>query len=113
MKTLKEIQPINLLVKYKLTERYSEYKEKFNLFVEKYNIQINEFNPELNLKIGDIVEFKNGFDVPMITEILGFNKETNKVYMLWDCYWNGIDLNEGNYKIKNYCQPSKYNIIKL
>ena len=59
-------------------------KENRNNFTEK--------NEKFNLKVGDIIEFKNGYDVPMSTKIIAFNAKTGNAYVYWDCYWVDLDL---------------------
>lgn len=86
----KKPKPINLIEKYPSQE--NDIREKFEAF--KYKIAgFNTENVEYDLSIGDIILFKNGYDVEMITEILGFDSEGD-CYLLWDCYWSPIRLNE-------------------
>lgn len=87
-------EPINLLEdKYVKEHRYlfNEYKNKLKFFTET--------NDKLGLKAGDKVTFLNGYDVLMMTEILGFD-EDGKAYMLWDCYWFAVDLVDRQYKLQ-------------
>ena len=49
---------------------------------------------DFNLKTGDIITFKNGYDVTMSTKIIGFDVLDGKCYLFWDCYWFGISLKE-------------------
>ena len=50
-------------------------------------------NEKYNLKKDDWIHFKNGNDVPMIGKIFAFGKN-NTAYMLWDCYWSSIRLED-------------------
>ena len=86
----KKQKPINLIEQYAAQE--NDIREKFESF--KYKITgFKTENIEYYLSIGDIILFKNGYDVEMITEILGFDSEGD-CYLLWDCYWLPIRLNE-------------------
>ena len=51
-------------------------------------------NEKHNLKVGDMVVIKNGYDIPMRRKIIAFNNETGGAYLHWDCYWMEIDLEE-------------------
>lgn len=86
MKTTETLIPWNLIEKYK----NSDIKEKFEIFKIELNF-FSEENPDLDLKKGDVILFKNGYDIEMISEILGFDKEGH-AYMFWDCYWCAINL---------------------
>ena len=58
-------------------------------------------NELYNLKVGDIITFKNGYDIPMTTKIIAFNAETGNPYMYWDCYWVDLDLEKRLLKAKD------------
>ena len=78
--------PFDLLERYKdsdIRREFNSFKYKLNFFSEK--------NKEFGLKMGDIILFKNGYDIEMISEILGFDEE-GRAYMFWDCFWFSIDL---------------------
>lgn len=62
--------------------------------------EVSEKSQKLGLKKGDVVEFFGGFSnhLRYITEILGFDNETGKAYMLWDCYWFPVDLEKREVK---------------
>lgn len=47
-----------------------------------------------NFKRGDALYFKNGYDIPMVAKIIGFNKESSEVYLDWECFWFGLDISE-------------------
>lgn len=67
-------------------------------------VNANKFtnkNEKYNLKIGDIITFKNGYDIPMSTKIIAFNAETGNPYMYWDCYWVDLDLEKRLLKTKD------------
>lgn len=81
-------EPINLLETSKFND---EYRELFNEWSKDHTVV--DTNEELGLSKGDVILFKNGFGIEMISEILGFD-EIGKAYMLWDCYWFAIDLKE-------------------
>ena len=50
---------------------------------------------------GDIITFYGGYtgDILFKSKITGFDKEGD-IYVLWDCYWAPIRLNDVNRKIK-------------
>ena len=58
-------------------------------------------NEKYNLKVGDVITFKNGYDIPMRTKIIAFNAENGNPYMYWDCYWVDLDLEKRLIKTKN------------
>ena len=58
-------------------------------------------NEKYNLKVGDVITFKNGYDIPMRTKIIAFNAENGNPYMYWDCYWVDLDLERRLIKTKN------------
>lgn len=58
-------------------------------------------NEKYNLKVGDIITFKNGYDIPMSSRIIAFNAETGNPYMYWDCYWVDLDLEKRLLKAKD------------
>ena len=96
-----EMLHINLLNKYIENGNDILYREKFDKF--KHKIEgFKETHDELDLKIGDIIEFNGGYnnDIRYTTEILGFDSD-NDIYLLWESYW---------YPIKN---DNKRNIIKV
>ena len=53
-----------------------------------------ELLPELdNLKVGQMLYFVNGYDVPMVFKIVGLTKPDkygNCIYLDWDCFWSPI-----------------------
>lgn len=91
-----------------LTE-YKNHKSIYDLFA-KFKPRIDNFsdeNKEFNLKTGDTILFLNGYDLPMITKIIGFDAD-GRAFMLWDCYWFPVNLHDrliqklnGNYEEKN------------
>jgi hypothetical protein len=72
-----------------------------NLFLEKNAHKFTHKNEKFNLKIGDIITFKNGYDIPMSTKIIAFNSETGNAYLYWDCYWVELDLEKRLLKAKD------------
>ena len=56
---------------------------------------MTDTDPLNQLKIGDTVQFLAGYDknIMYTTEVIGFDTD-NKIYMLWDCYWFGIDRDD-------------------
>jgi len=77
-------EPINLIPS---SERY---RAKFHEFIAETDAQLATTHP-LGFAQGDRIQFLNGFNIPMITEILGFD-EMGQAYLLWDCYWFTINL---------------------
>lgn len=74
-----------------------EYREMFAAWRKKVTFHnFSDTNAELGLKTGDIVTFISGYnsDLKYTTEILGFDANDGKAFMLWDCYWFPVDLNE-------------------
>jgi hypothetical protein len=69
-------------------------------------------NEKFNLKIGDIITFKNGYDIPMSTKIIAFNSETGNAYLYWDCYWVALDLEKRLLKAKEKIEITD-KIVKL
>lgn len=57
-------------------------------------------NEKYDLKVGDIITFKNGYDIPMRTKIIAFNAETGNPYLYWSCYWVELDLEKSLLKYK-------------
>ena len=86
-----QAEPINLLNEV-YPGQIADIRAKFTEFKAKQKFIANA-NYKHDLRTGDIILFKNGYDVEMTTEILGFDEE-GKAYLLWDCYWYTIDLNE-------------------
>lgn len=61
--------------------------EMMNNWLEANADKFTNKNEKYNLKVGDIITFKNGYDIPMSTKIIAFNAENGNAYMYWDCYW--------------------------
>lgn len=80
-----EADAINLL-----DRNTDDILSKFNEFKKNLTF-ISDTNDKFNLKTGDKILFLNGYDIPMITKILGFSAE-GTAYLLWDCYWFDINL---------------------
>lgn len=91
LELFKQPKPINLMEKYSYV-RQKEFTENFEIFKEKINGFVDK-NIEYNLSVGNIIQFKNGHNIEMITKILGFDSDGD-CYLLWDCYWSPIRLNE-------------------
>ena len=68
--------------------------DAMNKWLDKNKDKISNHNDKHNLKVNDIITFKNGFDIPMSTKIIGFDIETGNAYLYWDCYWFSINLDE-------------------
>lgn len=81
-----DIDPFDLL----LNPYCSEYEAKFNESITRRS-GFSNVNESLGLKTGDVILFKNGYDLPMISKILGFDKD-GQAFMLWECYWAPIRL---------------------
>jgi hypothetical protein len=88
---MESVRVIDLLAKYKSTGKDVEILNEFEKWLDRNGEKVNPVNYELNMKAGDVVQFRNGYGVLMSTEILGFS-EGAKAYLLWDCYWADVDL---------------------
>jgi len=86
--------------------------ERMNNWLEANAHSFTGKNEKFNLKIGDIITFKNGYDVPMSTKIIAFNAETGNAYLYWDCYWVALDLEKRLLKAKNKIEITD-KIVKL
>jgi hypothetical protein len=75
--------------------------ERMNNWLEANAHRFTGKNEKYNLKVGDIITFKNGYDIPMSTKIIAFNAETGNPYMYWDCYWVDLDLEKRLIKSKD------------
>ena len=75
--------------------------ERMNNWLEANAHSFTGKNEKYNLKVGDIITFKNGYDIPMSTKIIAFNAETGNPYMYWDCYWVDLDLEKRLIKAKD------------
>ena len=75
--------------------------EKMNNWMEVNAHRFTGKNEKYNLKVGDIITFKNGYDIPMSTKIIAFNAETGNAYLHWDCYWVDLDLEKRLVKAKD------------
>lgn len=80
---------VNLISK---THDESLYERRDN-WINNNTLLVAE-TPKYNFKRGDALYFKNGYDIPMVAKIIGFNKESFEVYLDWDCYWVGLDISE-------------------
>ena len=86
--------------------------ERMNNWLEANAHRFTGKNEKFNLKIGDVITFKNGYDIPMRTKIIAFDSKTGHVYLYWDCYWVALDLEERLLKSKNKIEITD-KIIKL
>ena len=86
--------------------------ERMNNWLEANAHSFTGKNEKFNLKIGDIITFKNGNDIPMSTKIIAFNAETGNAYLYWDCYWFALDLEKRLLKSKNKIEITD-DIIRL
>lgn len=86
--------------------------ERMNNWLEVNAHRFTGKNEKYNLKVGDIITFKNGYDIPMSTKIISFNAETGNPYMYWDCYWVELDLEKRLLKAKDKIEITD-KIIKL
>lgn len=66
--------------------------ERMNNWLKENAPKFSCKNEKYNLKVGDIITFKNGYDIPMRTKIIAFNAETGNPYLYWSCYWVELDL---------------------
>lgn len=86
--------------------------ERMNNWLEANAHRFTGKNEKYNLKVGDIITFKNGYDIPMSTKIIAFNAETGNVYLYWDCYWVDLNLDERLLKSKDKIEITD-KILKL
>lgn len=86
--------------------------ERMNNWLEANAHRLTWKNEKYNLKVGDIITFKNGYDIPMSTKIIAFNAETGNPYMYWDCYWVNFDLEKRLLKAKEKIEITD-KIVKL
>lgn len=75
--------------------------ERMNNWLEANAHRFTGKNEKYNLKVGDIITFKNGYDIPMSSKIIAFNAETGNPYVYWDCYWVDLDLEKRLLKSKD------------
>lgn len=95
------IFPIDIITR-QGAERTVDYRERFAQLKERNaHWRIADTNEKHGLKTGDVILFRNGYDVEMITEILGFDDD-GKAFMLWDCFWAPIDMDERLIRKMNY-----------
>ena len=88
MKTFKNSTLFDLIETFK----NSEIEEKFNEF--KLTVEgFNNHNKRFSLETGDVIQFRNGYGIEMVSRILGFDKD-GFAFLLWDCYWFAINLEE-------------------
>lgn len=74
--------------------------ERMNNWLKENASKFTGKNEKYNLKVGDIITFKNGYDIPMRTKIIAFNAETGNPYLYWSCYWVELDLEKSLLKYK-------------
>jgi len=86
--------------------------ERINNWLEANAHRFTAKNEKYNLKVGDIITFKNGYDIPMSTKIIAFNAENGNPYIYWDCYWVDLDLEKRLLKSKDKIEITD-KIIKL
>lgn len=86
--------------------------ERMNNWLKVNAYRFTGKNEKFNLKIGDVITFKNGYDIPMSTKIIAFNVETGNAYLYWDCYWVELDLEKRLLKAKNKIEITD-KIVKL
>ena len=75
-------------------------KEDVEFFTRKFETEtmpnlkgFSTQNEELGLQKGDKVLFKNGYGIPYISEILGFDADGH-AFLVWDCYWYSVNMKE-------------------
>lgn len=86
--------------------------ERMNNWLKENASKFTGKNEKYNLKVGDIITFKNGYDIPMRTKIIAFNAETGNPYLYWSCYWVEFDLENRLLKSKDKIEITD-KIIKL
>ena len=99
---------VNLLSK----QLHESTIERMNNWLEANAHSFTGKNEKFNLKIGDIITFKNGYDITMSTKIIAFNTKTGNAYLYWDCYWVALDLEKRLLKSKNKIEITN-KIVKL
>jgi hypothetical protein len=80
---------VNLMLK----PAYNTEKAEAAKWAAKNNL--SNQNSAFNLKTGDIIQFKGGYnrDIAFTSEIIGFNKNGD-AFVVWDCYWFNLNLSE-------------------
>lgn len=86
--------------------------ERMNNWLKENAPKFSGKNEKYNLKVGDIITFKNGYDIPMRTKIIAFNAETGNPYLYWSCYWVELDLEKSLLRYKYHIAITD-KIIKL
>lgn len=86
--------------------------ERMNNWLKENAPKLNGKNEKYNLKVGDIITFKNGYGIPMRTKIIAFNAETGNPYLYWSCYWVQLDLEKSLLKSKDHIEITD-KILKL
>ena len=86
--------------------------ERMNNWLQANADKFTNKNEKYNLKIGDVITFKNGYDIPISTKIIAFNVENGNPYMYWYCYWVDLDLEKRLIKSKD-CIEITDKILKL
>lgn len=86
--------------------------ERMNNWLKENASKFTGKNEKYNLKVGDIITFKNGYDIPMRTKIIAFNAETGNPYLYWSCYWAELDLENRLLKSKDKIEITD-KILKL
>lgn len=86
--------------------------ERMNNWLEANANRFTNKNEKYNLKIGDIITFKNGYDIPMRSKIISFNAENGNAYVYWDCYWVELELEKRLLKAKDKIEITE-KIVKL
>lgn len=89
----------------------STVERMYNWLENNANKFINK-NENYNLKTGDVITFKNGYDIPMRSKIIAFNSENGNAYVYWDCYWVELDLGSRLIKAKDQIEITE-EILKL
>lgn len=101
-------KPINLIEK-----GYSESLVlRMNNWLESNSHIMTNKNDVFKLKVGDTIVFKNGYGIPLVSKIIGFNIETGHAYIYWDSYWGPIDISERLIKYKDKIEITE-KILKL
>lgn len=92
-----KMKPINLISK----SLHQSTIDKMVNWIESNSKKFTNKNEKYNLKVGDIITFKNGYGVPMVSKIIAFNAENGNAYIYWDCYWLSLDLEKRLIKSKD------------
>ena len=96
--------PINnkkhLVVNLQEKANFAQEKENAKKWIAERAERLGMTDTNGTLKAGDVVSFLSGYnnDIRYTTEIVAFDKD-GLAYLVWDCWWVGIDLTERKYRL--------------